>query len=211
MAQVLVWGAAGGIGQALAGTFWAAGHHVVAVARRAEGLPAGMPVVIAQRVDEVAEVTATMQEATRWTTFFDVFIYAVGDIRSAKIGEMSMAAWQSILNANLTGAYVTTQAALPYLTPQAHLFFLGAQHERLRLPGLGAYAASKAGLEALAEVIRKETRRRVTVVRPQAVATAFWNKVPFRLPPRALTPAQLAEAVFKAWAEGQEGLLDVGG
>lgn len=209
MAQVLVWGAAGGIGQALAGTFWAAGHHVVAVARRAGGLPDGVPVVIAQRVEEMSEVAAAMHEATRWAASFDVFIYAVGDILSAKVGEMSIEAWQSILNANLTGAYVTTQAALPHLTPQAHLFFLGAQHERLRLPGLGAYAASKAGLEALAEVIRKETRRRVCVVRPQAVDTAFWQKVPFRLPPRALTPAQLAEAVFKAWLEGREGLLDV--
>ena len=35
------------------------------------------------------------------------------------------------------------------LAERAHLIYLGAYSEKLQLPGLGAYAAAKAGLEAV--------------------------------------------------------------
>jgi NAD(P)-dependent dehydrogenase (short-subunit alcohol dehydrogenase family) len=96
------------------------------------------------------------------------------------------------------------------LAEDAHLFYLGAISERLRLPGLSAYAAAKAGLEAFADTLRKEERRRrVTVVRPAAVATSLWDKVPMRLPAHALTPEELASRVLQAYREGHKGTLDV--
>ncbi|MCB0054898.1 MAG: SDR family NAD(P)-dependent oxidoreductase, partial [Caldilinea sp.] len=98
-----------------------------------------------------------------------------------------------ILGANLTGAYLTTQQSLPLLAERAHLVYLGAYSERLQLPGMSAYAAAKAGLEAFAAALAKEQRKhRVTVVRPGAVATPLWEKVPLRLPRTALAPAELA-------------------
>ena len=89
------------------------------------------------------------------------------------------------------------------------MVFLGAVHERLRLPGLSAYAAAKAGLEAYVEALRKETRRKTLVVRPGAVDTAFWSKVPFSMPKNALQPEALAERIYAAILEGKEGLLDL--
>jgi 3-oxoacyl-[acyl-carrier protein] reductase len=51
------------------------------------------------------------------------------------------------------------------------------------LPKLGAYAASKAALDAYVTVLAKEVRdRRVTNVRVGAVDTPLWRKAPFRLP-----------------------------
>ncbi|RME36551.1 MAG: short-chain dehydrogenase, partial [Thermoflexia bacterium] len=37
----------------------------------------------------------------------------------------------------------------------------------------------------------------------------LWGKVPFRMPAHALSPRQVAEAIFQAWAEGREGILDL--
>lgn len=209
MAHVLIWGASGGIGRALAEAYVAKGHTVVAIARRPQEIETITSHVVTGDVDTLESVTAATQRAAELLNPFDVFVYAVGDIISVKVAEMTPDNWRRIMRANLTGVYLATQAVLPYLAPQAHLFFLGAQHERLRLPGLGAYAAAKAGLEALAEVIRKETRRRVTVVRPQAVQTPLWNKVPFRLPANALTPEQVAQTMLQAWEEGREGIIDL--
>ena len=47
-----------------------------------------------------------------------------------------------------------------YMYENAHIIFIGAVSERLKLPGLSAYAASKAGLEAFAEVLGKEERKK---------------------------------------------------
>lgn len=207
MAYVLIWGASGGIGRALTESFVTQGHTVVAGARHPQGLETIPPYVVTGDIASGDGLAAAMQRVR--VPSVDVFVYTIGDIVSMKITEMPPEAWQRIIHANLTGVYLTVQAVIPHLTPQAHLFFLGAQHERLRLPGLGAYAAAKAGLEALAEVIRKETRRRLAVVRPQAVRTPLWDKVPFRIPAHALSPEQVAQAILQAWKEGREGILDL--
>ena len=112
----------------------------------------------------------------------DLWVYAAGDIASLRVGDMQPSDWQRLMDANLGGAFLATHYSLPLLAEQAHLFYIGAVSERMRLPGLAAYAAAKAGLEAMAEVVRKESRRKVTVVRPGAVDTPFWSKVPFKLP-----------------------------
>jgi short-subunit dehydrogenase len=82
--------------------------------------------------------------------------------------------------------------------------------ERMQMPGLSAYAAAKAGLEAFAESLRKEARkRRITVVRPGAVATPFWENVPFRMPANAMTPEAVAAAILSAYEAKHSGKLDL--
>ena len=51
--------------------------------------------------------------------------------------------------------------------------------------------------------------RQVILVRPGAVATSFWDKVPMRLPKNAATPEKVAERIVTAHAEGYEGVLDL--
>jgi NAD(P)-dependent dehydrogenase (short-subunit alcohol dehydrogenase family) len=96
------------------------------------------------------------------------------------------------------------------MSENAHIFILGAVSERMRLPGLGGYAAAKAGLEAFAEALGKEERKkRVTVVRPGAVATPFWEKVPLKLPKDAAPPEKVAEKIYEAYLSEHKGKLDL--
>ena len=86
---------------------------------------------------------------------------------------MTLQVWTRILDANLTGAFLTTHYSWPLLARDAHLFYLSATSERLRLPGLGANVTAKGRLENFAEVVRKESKRKITVVRPSAVDTTL--------------------------------------
>jgi NAD(P)-dependent dehydrogenase (short-subunit alcohol dehydrogenase family) len=136
--------------------------------------------------------------------------YTAGDIISEKISEMSAMDWQRIFTTNLNGAFYAIHHFLPLLNETAHIFFIGAMSERLRLPGLSAYAASKAGLDAFTETLGKEERKkRVTIVGPGAVATPFWDKVALRLPKDAAPAEKVAEKIYEAYLSEHKGQLDL--
>jgi len=207
--SVILWGAAGGIGSALAAHLVEKGLKVLAAGHNVTTLTEITPYIFEADVNNPFSVQTAVTSMSQEIDQSALFIYACGDITSQQVAKMTLQTWQRILDANLTGAFLTTQSSIPLLAPTAHLFYLGAIHERLRLPGLSAYAAAKAGLEAFAETVRKETRMKVSVARPAAVATDFWQKVPFKLPPHHLTPQQVAEKIWQAYQEGHQGLLDL--
>jgi len=211
MGTAMVWGANGGIGGALVDQLNNSGWTVAAVGRDEERLRGSTGLAFQADVADAFSVQRAVQAAAFEMSEVNLWVYAVGDIAAVPVEDMEPATWTRLLAANLTGAYLTSHYSLPLLAPDAHLIFVGAISERLRLPGLSAYAASKAGLEAFAEALRKEQRRRrVTVVRPAAVDTPLWNKVPLRLPKDAPPPAKVAARILAAHIEGHSGILDLG-
>lgn len=210
MTTAMIWGAGGGIGLALTKLLVGEGWTVAAIARQTAALEPLTPHVFAADVGDERAVAQTVRLLAQEVAGVDLWVYAAGDILAVPVVQMRLADWQRILTANLTGAYLTVQHSLPLLAEKAHLVFLGAVSERLRLPGLSAYATAKAGLEAFADTLRKEQPRlRVTVVRPGAVATALWDKVPLKLPADAATPEQIAGRILQAHRDGHKGVLDI--
>jgi len=208
MNLAMIWGAGGDIGRSIKEHLLRKGWSVIALGRnlaKLEGATWAFEADFARPV----EVQEAVYRASQEINEVDWWIYAAGDIVSLPIAEMQPETWQRILDANLTGAFLALHYSLPLLSPKAPLYFIGARSERLRLPGLSAYVAAKAGLEALADVARKELRRQVVVVRPGAVNTTFWNKVPFKIPAHALTPEDLADRIWEAYQQGHEGVLDL--
>lgn len=183
---------------------------VVAIARHTDPLVDLTEHVIEADVTNDYEVQLAVSQASHALDEINLFVYAAGDITSAKLADMAHDDWQRIINANLTGAYLTTHHSMPLLASDAHLFFLGAISERLKLPGLAAYAAAKAALEVFGEVLAKEQRkRRVTVVRPGAVDTPLWDKMPLKLPPKAFSPDDIAQKILTAFEQNHKGPLDL--
>jgi NAD(P)-dependent dehydrogenase (short-subunit alcohol dehydrogenase family) len=209
MKNAIIWGAAGGIGKALTQKLTSENFTVVAISRQIDEMSLVTTYTIHADVTQPLQVAEAARIAGEVAEGFDLYVYAVGDITYQKISEMSSDQWDRILAANLTGVFLTTQASLSLLRSGAYMVFLGAVHERLRLPGLSAYAAAKAGLEVFVEILRKETRHKTLIIRPGAVNTALWSKVPFSLPKTALQPEALAEKIYSAIIEGKEGVLDL--
>jgi 3-oxoacyl-[acyl-carrier protein] reductase len=208
--NAMVWGAGGGIGQALVSTLIQEGWHVLALGRSVAELRNLTPDAIEVDVANEGAVQRAVEAAKKKVDQVDLWVYSVGDIAASKVADASPDSWQRILDANLVGAYLTTHHSLPLLARDGHMIFLGAISERLRLPRLSAYASAKAGLEAFVEVLGKEERkRRVTLVRPAAVDTPLWDKVPFNLPANALRPEDAAQRILAAHRENHRGVLDL--
>jgi len=207
--NALIWGADGAIGGAVANLLIAQGWKVITAGRHSQRLEKLGGIVVEADLSSPASLQFAISAASQEVDEVQLWVYAAGDITSAPVASMSPEEWQRILDANLTGAFLATHYSWPLLAQQSHLFYLGALSERMRLPGLAAYAAAKAGLESFAEVVRKESRRRVTVVRPAAVDTPLWQKVPFKLPPRHLNPEDVAARILQAYQDGTRGNLDL--
>jgi NAD(P)-dependent dehydrogenase (short-subunit alcohol dehydrogenase family) len=210
MNKALICGAAGEIGSALADQLNEDGWLTLAVARDSEAIPSGADRTYEADFQKPASVEQAVYTISQDADGIDLMCYAAGDILSSKVADLQPDDWDRVISANLSGAYLAVHYSLPLLSQGAHIFLIGAVSERLRLPGLSAYAAAKAGLEAFAQALAKEQRsKRITVVRPGAVATSFWEKVPLRMPADAPPPAKVARKILEAYHSGHKGQLDL--
>jgi len=95
------------------------------------------------------------------------------------VGGTSLGAFEQILRTNLTGVFLTVQATVPYLNEGGSIVLVGSVHAELwDMPGMSAYAASKAGIRAMARVLGAELaprRIRVNSVTPGATRTPIWD------------------------------------
>lgn len=207
--NVMIWGAEGGIGRALCSLFVEQDWHVAAFARKNSRLPQGVTFFEADVSDRHRIEEAVYQAGIEFE-HFDHFLYSAGDIVAQNIPQLQEEQWQRIMDANLNGVYRTLRASLPLLNKDASIIVIGAQVDKITSASLSAYSAAKAGLEAFISTAAKEDRnRKYLVVRPLAVETAFWEKVPFSMPKSALKPHQVASAIINSLHEKAEGHLDL--
>jgi NADP-dependent 3-hydroxy acid dehydrogenase YdfG len=211
MDTIMIFGAGGGIGSAIGKLFKEKGFKVAAAVRNMNG--AKMPfadVVVEGEFGSEQDVKAMIRESAEEIDQIDLWIYAAGDIQYAKNAEAESGDWMRIFDANFFGAQRSLKASLPLLADDAHIIFIGAYTDRLLMPGLSAYTASKAALAAYSAVLEKELRgKKVSLMRPSAVDTLFWEKVPFKLPANALQPEDVAEKIWSAYSQGLSGLVDL--
>ena len=84
------------------------------------------------------------------------------------------------LEVNVIGQVAVTQAFLPHLRrTRGRIVFVGSIAGKSALPFLGAYAASKHALEAIADALRIELRPfgiAVSLVEPGTIRTPIWEK-----------------------------------
>jgi NAD(P)-dependent dehydrogenase (short-subunit alcohol dehydrogenase family) len=173
MARVLITGASRGIGRAVAAALTESGHEVIATARDVSALgdvPAARRLSL--DVTDQASVDAAVAAAGR----VDVLVSNAGATVRGPVETIPVPAVQQLIELNTLGALRVAQAVLPGMRERGsgQLIFVSSIQGRLVIPLIGAYAASKWALEALAETLAVEAGHfgvTVHVLQPGAVAS----------------------------------------
>jgi NAD(P)-dependent dehydrogenase (short-subunit alcohol dehydrogenase family) len=188
----LITGGNSGIGLATAQLFVAEGARVAITGRNQKTLDAaaaqlgdGILAIKADAADVASTECAVVAIAEKFGKL-DVLFANAGIGGVTPVGQTSLAAFEEIVRINLTG-FFTVQAAAPYLNDGASIILNGSVHAVLGIPGWSAYAATKAGVRAIARNLASEfapRRIRVNQVTPGGTKTPIWS-------PYAPTPDDL--------------------
>ena len=168
----LVTGAGSGIGAAVSRGLAAAGFAVVLTGRRSEPLAAvaadivragGQAWPMTSDVARAASVRALFARIEAECTRLDVLFNNAGaSHRAAPLDELSAAEWQTVLDTNLTGAFLCTQQAFSIMKRQSprggRIINNGSVSAATPRPHAVAYAASKHGLSGLTKATALEGR-----------------------------------------------------
>ena len=194
----LITGGNSGLGLATAKLFVAEGAKVAITGRNRDTLAAAAkeigPNVLALNADvtDVAATEAAIKKAADKFGKLDILFANAGIPGQTPVGGASLDIFEQIIGTNLTAVFFTVQSALPYLNDGASIILNGSVISVLGNPGYSAYAASKAGVRAMARVMVSELSPRgirVNVVAPGAIRTPIWG---------AATATPEAEKAFNA-------------
>jgi len=210
MPNALIWGASGGIGCALTQLLKQEGWRVFAAARHEERVAENADYVYHfDAADSYSFDTVSMAVA-QTVEQLDLIVYAAGGLTAAPIDKLAPEDWQATIDANFTGAFHAARSGLDLLKKDGHMMLISAYVDKITLPRMSAYTAAKAGLERFFTILQKENRKRnLTIVRPPAVDTPFWENVPFNLPDKALQPQDVAQAILTQYGDGKSGELNL--
>src|ERR1700728_1741615 len=175
-----------GIGLATARLFVAEGAKVAITGRNQARLEAAAgelgPNALAL-VADTNDIAATEQAIRRTVEKFgklDIVFANAGIAGNTPIGTTTLEAFESVIRTNITSVFFTVQSAAPHLNDGASIILNGSVISVLGNPGYAAYAASKAGVRAMARVMASELSPRgirVNVVAPGAIRTPIWGAV----------------------------------
>jgi NAD(P)-dependent dehydrogenase (short-subunit alcohol dehydrogenase family) len=151
---VVVTGASGNLGRAVARAFGDAGAKVAPFS--------GFDLT------DRARTAAAIQDVIQAHGRLDVLVNIAGGFRWEKLEGGSIATWDAMYARNLKTAVVTTSAALPHLLASAPgsriINVAAAAAVKTAAAGMGAYTASKAGVIKLTESLADELRGRGVTV-----------------------------------------------
>ena len=205
-ASVLVAGATGGIGSAIARELDRRGARLTLVARDARRLEdlavPGTRCACDLRSPQACE--ETVAAAGR----LDVLVNCVGVVAFGAVTDLSVETLDELFRANVLVAILLARASLPVLQRGGAIVNISGVIAERNLPGMAAYGPSKAAVRSFDEALAREARRsgiRVLDARPPHTETglagrAIEGDAP-KMPP-GLSAASVAGAICDALERG---------
>jgi NAD(P)-dependent dehydrogenase (short-subunit alcohol dehydrogenase family) len=229
----LVTGCSRGLGREIALAVLAAGHRLVATARKRRDLDfleqSERLRTIALDVTDAAAGRAAVSEAVSAFGRLDVLVNNAGYIKANSIEDLPEEEFRRQIDVNFFGVYNVTRAVLPVMHAQrdGHVIQISSIGGRRGSPGLGAYQSAKWAVGGFSEVLAREMGPlgiRVTCVEPGGMRTDMFGlsmladplspdyegtvgagiRATFGDPGRARNdPAKVAQAILQLAAEKQ--------
>ena len=192
--KALVTGASKGLGQAMAIGFAQAGADVLVNystdepgARQTSKIieaHGGKAVIFKANVSHENEVTAMFDCMLQTFGRIDICVPNAAIQLNAKVDEMTLQQWQSVIDVNLTGMFLCAREAIRAFKRQGidraisyacgKLIFMSSVHDIIPWEGHANYAAAKGGLMLFMKSLAQEVahlRIRVNAISPGAIRT----------------------------------------
>lgn len=191
--HIWIIGASSGIGRELARQYASAGHKLALSARRAEKLEdvnrelKGDHHVIPCDISDAEGMVQAVQDAHAALGHFDKVILLSAIYKPGKIDTLDATSVEQMVDVNLKGAFYTVLPLVPILSEQhgrPQLVLCGSVAGYRGLPNAQPYAATKAGINSLAESLKAEydTTIDVRVLNPGFVDTPMTEQNEFPMP-----------------------------
>jgi NAD(P)-dependent dehydrogenase (short-subunit alcohol dehydrogenase family) len=204
--KVLVTGASGALGQAVVRKYVESGYSVYGACHEN----------IEQQIALVPEakwilVDLTQPESVKKAFHglsFDVLIHCVGGFRFALTDQISDSDLNFLLDTNLKSAFLVVRELLPQMKKNnfGRIVFISAKSSLNPPAGMSAYAASKAGINALTLALAEEVKSfdlTVNSILPTIIDTPTNRKdMPQAKFETWVTPNELAEMILSLTSKG---------
>lgn len=180
--SAVVTGGSRGIGLHIAEALHDAGASVAITGRNASTLQSAVekigerctPYVCDQRdPDNIRDMAAAVMAHSGAP---DILVNNAGCMRFGTVLDLPIDTWNAVIETNLTGVFLTTQAFLAGMVEKGRgdIFMISSMSGKKGDPGGAAYSASKFGLQGFAQALLYEVRKdniRVMVLNPSSVDT----------------------------------------
>jgi sepiapterin reductase len=210
----IVWitGASSGIGKALSEVFAERGDTVIASARTESKLNElrrqilasnGACEIIKSDVQSEDSVSDAVKKILELYGHIDVLINNAGVTYFKDFMETSIEEFDHVVTTNLRGTFLTTKAVLSAMLQNQNGLVINILSYVVKevYTKSAVYSSSKAGTEAMMNVLRSEVRRQgvnIVNVYPGAVSTPIWRQDQReKFGNQMLTPEQIAEMLYQ--------------
>lgn len=197
--RIIVTGAFGALGAAVSAAVKAAGGTVACVdfapASKAPATLEKAVLIGDADLGAPAAAKAVIESAAAQLGGLDGIVNIAGGFRWEKIADGDPATWDFMFNVNLRTAVNATRVALPLLqSGGARVVNIGAAGAIKAATGMGAYAASKAGVAKFTEALADELKDNgvtVNAILPSIIDTP-------------VNRADMPDAEFERWVKPQQ-------
>lgn len=183
--KALITGGNSGIGLATAKLFIDEGAEVAITGRNQQTLDEAVAFLGHKAHGFRLEITDSgarkqvLQEISGKLGKLDIVFANAGVPGNTPAGSTSEDLFRQVIDTNLTSVFFTVEDSLPYVQDGASIVLNGSVIGTLGQPGYAAYAATKAGVRALARSLAADLSPRgirVNVVAPGATKTPIWSR-----------------------------------
>ena len=214
--RVLITGAAGGVGRAVARRMAGQGALLLLTDRSAadltvlrQELEGARPEICAADLSTSNDVAKLFERVDAALGGLDMLVASAG-VGTGPLMEMDEAGWRYVIESNLSSYVACTKAAIERMkagiSDEAMVILVGSISVHIKAVGESVYNAAKGGVASFAETLRKEMipeSIRVTLIEPGAIGSAMQ---PFSAEERErmmqehklLRPDSVAEAIIFA-------------